>query len=315
MEKHSTYTAMMALGLPIPATWMIPPKSYEPSPDLEPTLSAYARLFDLGAIGQQIGYPLFMKPYDGGAWKGVTKIDDEKALRAAYDESGKLVMHLQQAVHPFESFVRCIGLGPQTIWVKYDPSAALHDRYTMARNFLTEEEKSLLADITLTINGMFGWDFNSCESLKKDGTWYPIDFANPCPDSQVTSLHYHFPWIVKSNIRWSVFCAATKKKMRKTLDWDAYFEIAERNLPYRERVAEYARITRQRMEADRFEEFCARHLAHLDEIAWEFFGSDLARQAVRKKVSALFPEHEVEQFTDLFWTRIQAWRQDEERER
>jgi hypothetical protein len=69
------------------------------------------------------------------------------------------------------------------------------------------------------------------------------------------------------------------------------------------------------MEADRFEEFCARHLAHLDEIAWEFFGSDLARQAVRKKVSALFPEHEVEQFTDLFWTRIQAWRQDEERER
>jgi glutathione synthase/RimK-type ligase-like ATP-grasp enzyme len=315
MEKHSTYTAMMALGLPIPATWMIPPKAYEPSPDLEPTLSAYARLFDLGAIGQQIGYPLFMKPYDGGAWKGVTKIDDEKALRAAYDESGKLVMHLQQAVHPFETFVRCIGLGPQTMWVKYDPSAALHDRYTMARNFLTEEEKSLLADITLTINGMFGWDFNSCESLKKDGTWYPIDFANPCPDSQVTSLHYHFPWIVKSNIRWSVFCAATKKKMRKTLDWDPYFEIAERNLPYRERVAQYARVTRQRMEADRFEEFCARHLAHLDEIAWEFFGSDLARQAVRKKVSALFPEHEVEQFTDLFWTRIQAWRQDEERER
>src|SRR5262245_33840113 len=28
-EKHTTYCAMMRLGLPIPATWMVPPKSYD----------------------------------------------------------------------------------------------------------------------------------------------------------------------------------------------------------------------------------------------------------------------------------------------
>ena len=39
MHKHTTYAAMMALGMPIPDTWMIPPKSYDPSlPDLLPTL-------------------------------------------------------------------------------------------------------------------------------------------------------------------------------------------------------------------------------------------------------------------------------------
>jgi hypothetical protein len=308
MEKHSTYCAMMRLGLPIPSTWMLPPKSYEQLPDLQPTLRRYARLFDLGKVGAQIGYPMFMKPYDGGGWKAVSRIGDERALRAGYEDSGKLVMHLQKAVDPFDRFVRCIGLGPQTTVVRYEPSAPLHDRYTMERDFIGADERALLEDITLTINSFFGWDFNSCESLRKDGVWYPIDFANPCPDSQVTSLHYHFPWLVKANLRWSIFCAATKKKMRRTLDWDPFYAVADRDWPLREKIAAYAAIARERMEAERFEEFCALHLAHLDSIALDFFGTDQAREAVRKKVEALFPPHEVAAFTDLFWKRIQLWR-------
>ena len=94
--------------------------------------------------------------------------------------------------------------------------------------------------MTLTINAFFGWDFNSCESLAKGGVWYPIDFANACPDSQVTSLHYHFPWLIKANLRWSIFCAATDRKMRKNLDWEPFYAIADRDLAPRERLREYA---------------------------------------------------------------------------
>src|SRR5687768_1452507 len=47
-EKHTTYAAMMRLGLPVPETWMIPPKDYEWTDDLRATLERYARLFDLG---------------------------------------------------------------------------------------------------------------------------------------------------------------------------------------------------------------------------------------------------------------------------
>lgn len=312
MEKHTSYCAMMHLGMPIPDTWMIPPKSYEPQPDLRPTLHRYAKLFDLGRIGQALGYPMFMKPYDGGGWRAVTKVDDEKGLRKAYEQSGKVVMHVQAAVQPFDRFVRCIGFGPQTHLVFYDPGAPLHDRYTMKQEseFVSADEAELLRDITLTINSFFGWEFNSCESLRKDGTWYPIDFANPCPDSQVTSLHYHFPWLVKSYIRWSVFCAATKRKMRRTLDWDPFYEVAAKEMPYRERIRAYARIAKDRFEAERFEEFCHKHLGHLDEVAWEFFGTPEAKEAVRLKVAALFPQHEVEQFTELFWGRVQKWRAD-----
>src|SRR4051812_27921993 len=77
MEKHTSYAAMMKLGMPIPKTWMIPPKSYAQTPDLKPTLRSYARLFDLGKIGAEVGYPMFMKPYDGGGWKAVTYITNE----------------------------------------------------------------------------------------------------------------------------------------------------------------------------------------------------------------------------------------------
>jgi hypothetical protein len=310
MEKHTSYCAMMRLGMPIPDTWMVPPKSYEPRPDLDITLQRYARLFDLGEVGAAVGYPSFVKPYDGGGWAGVRRIDDDTALRQAYDESGTYLLHLQRAVDPHDLFVRCIGFGPQTRLIRYDPSAPLHDRYTMDDGHVSDDQRAELVDTTLTINSFFGWEFNSCEALRQDGVWHPIDFANACPDSQVTSLHYHFPWLVGANLRWSIFCAATRRPMPINHDWTPYFEIAATDVPYQEKLAAYAALARARLQAEEFEDFCAEHLSHLDGVVWEFFSTDVARDAVRQKVAALFPAHEVEQFTDLFWDRIQQWRED-----
>jgi hypothetical protein len=312
MEKHTTYAAMMKLGLPVPETWMIPPKQYAPDlADAPATLSRYARLFDLGKVGEELGYPMFMKPYDGGAWVGVSRIDDEAALRAAYEKSGQRVMHLQKAVSPFDLFVRAIGIGPQVHLAKYNPDAPLHARYEVAFNFVDSEEYRVLNDMCLTINAFFGWEFNSCESLRKDGTFYPIDFANACPDFQVTSLHYHFPFMVKNMLRWSIYCAATKRPMRQNLDWQPFFDIAKKDLPYRERLRAYAGIANERMETQRFEEFCAQHLGHLDDVVLEYFGTPRAKDVVRQKVTALFPAHEVDKFTDHFYGLVQFWRKTE----
>jgi len=308
-EKHTSYCAMLRLGMPIPPTWLIPPKEYEGKPDLQVTLERYAKLFDLGELGKDLGYPSYMKPFDGGGWVGVTRVDDEAGLRDAYEKSGRAIMHLQQGVEPFDEFVRCVAVGPQTRSVRYDPSQPLHERYRIDEGFLSDEDESELVDTTLTINSFFGWDFNSCEALRKDGRWYPIDFANPCPDSQVTSLHGHFPWLIKAKIRWSLFCAATKKPMRLNQDWQPFFALAAEDLSYRDKLAGYAAIAHERFETERFEAFCAKHLAHLDEVTWEFFGTPRAREAVRAKVAALFPEHEVDSFTEHFWSRIQEWRE------
>jgi hypothetical protein len=127
----------------------------------------------------------------------------------------------------------------------------------------------------------------------------------------VTSLHYHFPWLVKAKIRWSVFCAVTKRPFRMNQDFAPFYAIAaEADMPYRDKLRAYARIAEERFETARFEEFCATHLGHLDAVAHEFFGTPAAKEAFRKKTAALFPAHEVEQFTELFWQRVQKWRQE-----
>ena len=68
---------------------------------------------------------------------------------------------------------------------------------------LTPEVLQILEDTTITINTFFGWDFISCESLLKDGTWHPIVFTDPYPYAQVTSLHYHFLWMLRAMLRLS----------------------------------------------------------------------------------------------------------------
>jgi len=308
MEKQTTYAAMMRLGFAVPETWMIPPKEYEESDDLKSTLARYAKLFDLGDIGDQIGYPLYMKPYDGGAWVGVTAINNRQELLDAYDQSGTRVMNLQKGVVPNDAFVRCVGLGPQFRLVNYDPGAPLHDRYRMDFDFLPADQAQRLVDITLVINAFFGWDFNSCEGLRQGGDWHLIDFANACPDSQVTSLHYHFPWLIKANLRWSIFCAATDRSMKTNLDWHEYFATADQDIPFEEKLAAYVKLARRHFDVDAFESFCITHLSQLDEVADEFFASETVHDAIMQKVESLFPAHEVEIFTELFWNRVQEWR-------
>lgn len=314
-EKHSSYCAMMRLGMPIPETWMIPPKvptGGQFQRDVPMTLKRYGKLFDLRKVAEAVGYPAFLKPYDGGGWVGVTRVTNDEELRKAYDESGDRVQHLQAAVKDWDLFVRGIGIGPQVLIAKYDPSAPLHARYAVAFHFLEGDEYMQAIRTTRVINAFHCWDFNSCEMLRADGTLHPIDFANACPDSQVTSIHFYFPELVKMLVRWTLFCAYTKRKPNRTLAWEQYFAIADRDdLTYDEKLVEYDALARDFFQADAFSEFVDTHLTELDAIAHAYFGSDDFHGVVREKVAALFPEHEIDQFTEHFFGLIQFWRKAE----
>jgi hypothetical protein len=303
MEKHSAYVAMMRLGLKVPATWMVPHKAPTPIPRFEymaakfaDVASKYNSQFDLGDVGRRIGYPLYMKPFDGGQWVGVTRIEDERELHERYDASGERLMHLQAAVEDFDVFVRCLSIGAETMSMHFDPAAPMHLRYVVDHGFLNPTLGNEVVTISRLVNAFFLWEFNSCEMLVKGEDVFPIDYANASPDVALTSLHYYFPWAMTALVRWSAFCAVTGRKVRVSQDLGDYVAVGDRkDLTYEERLAEYRRLADAYFQREQYEQFCAESLPHLDGVAQEWFGSHELDHLLVEVVTATFPPHEHEE--------------------
>jgi hypothetical protein len=312
MEKHSAYCALMRLGIRVPDTWLIPHKVPPANERFEPTAERYNTPFDLESIGADIGYPMFMKPFDGGQWVGVSRVGSPEELRARYDESGERMMHLQTALEGFDVFVRSLSIGAETMSMWFDPGQPMHARYEVKHDFLTPALGEEIISISRLVNAFFRWEFNSCETLVKDGVVYPIDYANACPDGAITSLHYYFPWAIKALAKWTVFCTATGRRPRYDLDTRRYFDIADRtDLDYAEKLAAYRSLADDYFEVERYRDFCASRLTHLDQAVLEWVeGTDFERLLV-ETVRSTFPAHEHDQFIAHYRGLLGAWAHDE----
>ena len=218
MEKHAAYCAMIRLGLKVPATVLVPYKNPVDHAKYAYTAATYNRPFDLDEVAERVGYPLFMKPYDGGAWRGVSRIRNADELHRAYDASEEMLMHLQASVEGYDVFARSLSIGAETMVMKFDPDQPMHARYSVDHSFLSAESGAEVASIGRIVNAFFRWEFNSCETLVRGNEVYPIDYANACPDVAITSLHYYFPWAMKALVKWSIFCTATGRKGRPYVD-------------------------------------------------------------------------------------------------
>jgi hypothetical protein len=312
MEKHAAYCAMMRLGLKVPETVLVPYKHPLDNARWAYTAQRYNRDFDLDAVAEQLGYPLFMKPYDGGAWVGVSKIKDSNELHEAYDASGERLMHLQQSVEGYDVFTRSLSIGPETMVMKFRPELPMHDRYAVEHDFLSAGTGDEVVTISRLVNAFFHWEFNSCESLVRGGEVYPIDYANACPDVAVTSLHYYFPWAMKALLRWTAFCVVTGRKVRIDLDTRRYFEIADReDLSYGEKLAEYRELADEYFETDRYADFCASRLGHVDEMVYDWVRSDEFDSLLLDTIRATYPAAEHDRFIAHFRGLIGAWVHDQ----
>src|SRR4051812_4853120 len=175
MEKHAAYCAMMRLGLKVPQTVLVPFKNPLDNSRYAYTSARYNQPFDLEALAESVGYPMYMKPYDGGAWVGVSKIRNVAELHAAYDASGERLMHLQAAIEDYDVFARSLTIGPETMVMRFDPDQPMHGRYSVDHQFLDAATGDETVTIGRLVNAFFRWEFNSCETLIRDGVVYPID--------------------------------------------------------------------------------------------------------------------------------------------
>src|SRR4029450_1784560 len=173
MEKHAGYCAAIRLGFDVPATWLLPHKVPPENERFAPTASRYNRAFDLHAVGEQVGYPMYMKPFRGGGWVNVYRIADPFELQAAYDASGRELMHVQARVRGSNIFTRGRAIGPQTMVTHYDPTKPLHLRYQVDHGFLTPEVGNEIVTFGLSVGALFRCEFNSFEAIVRDGQRYP----------------------------------------------------------------------------------------------------------------------------------------------
>ena len=317
MEKHSAYCAMMRLGLKIPPTVLVPYKNPVDHAKYAYTAARYNQPFDLAAIAEEVGYPMFMKPFDGGGWRGVSRINDQRDLFRSYDDSGEMLMHLQ-AAEDYDVFARSLSIGPETMVMHYLPEQPLHARYAVDHGFLTEQAGEECVTINRTVNAFFQWEFNSCETLVKFGSdgepdqVYPIDYANACPDVAVTSLHYYFPWAMKALVKWSTYCLVTDRKVGLDLTTAAYFAIADRDdLTYAEKLAGYRKLADEHFDTDRYYDWCDSRLRDFDEIALEWFSGPGMDAVIVDTVRETFPAHEHEQFIAHYRGLVGLWCRDE----
>jgi hypothetical protein len=311
MEKHAAYCAMIRLGLKVPETVLVPYKNPVDNSRYAYTSSRYNKSFDLDEIAERIGYPLFMKPYDGGAWRGVSRIRNPAELHAAYDASGEMLMHLQKAID-FDVFARSLSIGAETMVMKFQPDEPMHQRYAVEHSFLSPEAGTEVVTIGRLVNAFFKWEFNSCETLVAGGEVYPIDYANACPDVSLTSLHYYFPWAMKALVKWSIFALVTDRKANLDLDTDRYFAVAdEPGLSYAEKLAIYRSLADAYFDSERYYDFCATRLPELDQVMLDWVTGPDFDQLLIRTVKAVYPEHEHDQFIAHLRGLIELWVRDE----
>jgi len=312
MEKHAAYCAMMRLGLKVPATVLVPYKNPVDNARYAYTAARYNKPFDLDAIAEQIGYPLFMKPYDGGAWRGVSRISNAAELHAAYDDSGEMLMHLQKAIDGYDVFARSLSIGAETMVMRFQPEQPMHQRYAVDHNFLSPEAGSEVVTIGRLVNAFFRWEFNSCETLVSGRDVYPIDYANACPDVALTSLHYYFPWAMKALVKWAVFVRVTDRRPKIDLNTDGYFSIADNlDLSYADKLSAYRGLADAYFDSERYQDFCATSLRQIDEVVLDWVTDQDFDNLLVDTVRSVYPPPEHDQFIAHLRGLTDLWVHDE----
>ena len=195
-DKFFNFALAARLGVAIPPTVLLPHKQPPPN-TTDKSLRNLQFPLKWDEVFSYVGFPAFLKPFDGGGWRDVTQVHSRKEFFEAYDRSRDLCMTLQRAVK-FQEYFRCYVVGQRNVRIMpYDPRAPHHDRYV--RN-PPVYDPALIARIerdAVTLCRALGYDLNTVEFACEDGVPYAIDFMNPAPDADVHSVGpENFEWIV-----------------------------------------------------------------------------------------------------------------------
>jgi hypothetical protein len=199
-DKYFNYSVAEKLGIAVPKTVLLPQKGYPASVDItSESLHNLTYPIDWDSLLDYVGRPAILKPFSGGGWKHVYKVNNREELLAAYDKTSPYCMTLQEFID-FTGYVRCFTFGKTDILpVRYDPKER---RYLIEHEYLSSELGARIVKDSQTINQALGYEMNTIEFAIKDGIPYAIDFLNPAPDFERDRItEFYFEHVVDKMAR------------------------------------------------------------------------------------------------------------------
>lgn len=224
-EKFFNNALALKVGVPVPKTVLLPSKDH-PEDTTSDSFSNLAFPLDWDGIFEYVGFPAFMKPHAGGGWKNVYKLNSSSDLFDKLGETGRLVMMLQEAID-FDSYFRCYCIGGKYVRIMhYEPRNPHHLRY--AANFdVPDSLIKTMEDYVLRLNHGLGYDFNTVEFAVRDGIPIAIDFCNPAPDAELTSVGKdNFEWVVETAATYAIERAQAQEPGKDNLTWGTFIKDA-----------------------------------------------------------------------------------------
>jgi len=221
-DKFFNYSLARKLGVAVPKTVLLPQKDYIPGIVSE-SLRNLEFPLDWQAIIDYVGVPAILKPFDGGGWKNVSRVNSLEELWSEYDQTGTLCMTLQEFID-FEQFVRCYCVGQEEVMIMaYDPRKPYlsGEQYSHDPAYLKPQLAERVVKDVRTLCSALGYDLNTVEFTIKDGVPYAIDFMNPAPDAELTSVgEFYHQWITKE-VTDLVFKRLAEPRQQPRYRWDA----------------------------------------------------------------------------------------------
>lgn len=217
------------LGVPLPKT-VILPSSKHPDDTSSKSFRNLVAPLDWEGIFEYVGFPAYMKPYAGGGWKNVYRLEDKEEFFRTHPETGQLVMMLQEEI-VFEEYFRVYCLGGKAVKIMpYEPRNPHHLRYVIDGPVASKKLLATVKDYTLRLCKGLGYDFNTVEFAVKDGIPYAIDFGNPAPDADVNSVgQENFEWVVEEAAKMAIAYAKAQKPGKMNLTWGTFMKDAVSN--------------------------------------------------------------------------------------
>lgn len=217
-EKFFNNALMTKIGVPVPKTVLLP-SSARPDDTTERSFRNLKFPFDWASIFEYIGFPAYMKPFAGGGWKSVYKVHNAEDFFVKHGETGQLVMMLQEEI-VFDEYYRCYCIGGKYVKIMpYEPRNPHHLRYVADFKPSAAKLKEM-EGIVLKINHALGYDFNTVELALRDGVPYAIDFCNPAPDAEASSVgEENFEWVVEHAAKYAIERAQAHKEGTDNLTW------------------------------------------------------------------------------------------------